>query len=223
MARMIGAASPGNVDYRGNARDARRSSCADHRRRDAHDRAPRARRDNRRDAHRWKSRAAIRSCAISRPIWTCRKAGPPAPPGASRRSGCSPSDEHRHDIPFVVGSADLRVRSVMAGGRMSAGLGPFREFLQVGVGSVSARGEISMASTASGFGVEISVGLTIRCRRAPPRACSSRIASSETTTPGPRHTCVSQPPRLVHYEVVSGFSRLQPKTHHGGHGKNRGT
>jgi len=69
-------------------------------------------------------------------------------------------DEHRHDIPFVVGSADLRVRGLMAGGRMSAGLGPFREFLQVGVGSVSARGEIfGIASTASGFGVEISVGL----------------------------------------------------------------
>jgi hypothetical protein len=67
-------------------------------------------------------------------------------------------DGHYHSLPFVIGDADLSLHSVMAGGRITAGLGRVREFAQVLGGTVRSRG-VAFGSTSSEFRGALQLGL----------------------------------------------------------------
>lgn len=70
------------------------------------------------------------------------------------------TDRSSTALPLVVGEATLSVGSVMGGVRASARVGPFREFAQLLVGNVRARGVLfGQESSDARLGVQPGVGL----------------------------------------------------------------
>jgi hypothetical protein len=67
-------------------------------------------------------------------------------------------DGHYSTLPFVIGQADLSIHSFLAGGRIGAKVGRFREFAQLLGGGVRSQGA-AFGSSSSDFRGTVQLGL----------------------------------------------------------------